>query len=107
MAISDKKKCTTLIRATGKVAFVLDQLADALDAIRTLYTTASPDTTGTPLDGQVSNVSGWIDDVRTVADDAVAVAFRDQASGSHKMLALGDWPLRDRIERVYRAAGGE
>lgn len=107
MPISDKLKCTTLLRAGGKVAFVLDKVADALEAIRVLHAAASPDTTGTPLEGQLANVSAWIDEVRAVADHPVAVAMRAQASGSHQMKALGEWPLREHIVRVYCAAGGK
>ena len=90
MPISDKKKCQTLINLVGQKCQTLQAIADELKAYRAAYIAQSVDPTGTPLDGKVSAVSTWIDNVDTAANAAVADGFIANIVPSHRNKALGD-----------------
>ena len=88
MAISDSKKCQTLINACAQEAQRIKVAATRLEAIRALYVAASPDPTGTALDGNVPAVSAWIDAVRATADGAVPDGMIAARVPSHRGEAL-------------------
>lgn len=90
MPISDKKKAQTLINLIGQNAIILQSLAEQLKTFRIAYQTQGVDPSGTPLDGNVSAASNWIDDVDQVANAAVANGFISNIIESHKNKALGD-----------------
>jgi len=88
MPISDNKKAYALINAMAQEAARIKLAATRLKAIRTLYQDQSVDPTGTPLDGNVTAVSGWIDDVDDVATATVANAMIAAEVPSHGTHAL-------------------
>ena len=90
MAISDTKKCQTLINVIGQRCIELQAIALDLKAYRTAYIAQSVDPTGTPLEGNVTAASNWIDDVDTAANAAVADGFIANIVPSHGNKALGD-----------------
>ena len=86
--MDDKKKVQTLINRAAADAQLIKDAADRLEALRTLYTSHNVDPTGTPLQGKVTAVSTWIDDVRAVADAAVATQLIAAVVPSHRGEAL-------------------
>lgn len=90
MAISDKKKVSSFLGVAAEEVAKLKATATRLEHLRTLWAQHAPDTTGTPLDGHVAAVSGWIDDVRDVADAAVPNGLAAYAEPTHMNMALGE-----------------
>jgi hypothetical protein len=90
MAISDNKKCQTLINIIAYSVTDLQRTANKLKACRQAFQTQSVDPTGTPLDGNVSAISTWIDAVDAVATSAVASGFLSHIVAGHENKALGD-----------------
>ena len=88
MPISDKKKCQTLINRCASAVDQLQAMASQLEALRSAYQAQSVDPTGTPLDGHIVVVSEWIDDVRAVADNAVANGLQAHRVPTHRNNAL-------------------
>lgn len=69
--VADTKKCQTLINAAAEEAERIRAAATRLEGLRALYNAASVSPVGTPLEGNVTAVSAWIDSVRAVADGPV------------------------------------
>ena len=69
---SDSKRCQTLINKAAQAARALQLSAADLMTVRQRFLDANPDTTGTPLQGNLSAVSTWITNVNDVATSAVA-----------------------------------
>lgn len=90
MPISDKKKCSTFIGVASAEVLKLKSAADRLEHLRSLWQQHMPDTTGTPLDGHVAQISAWIDNVRAVADAAVPNGLVEHRVPSHRNMALGE-----------------
>ena len=90
MAVSDKKKCQTLINVCALRVQELQEIATKLEAYQAAYVAQGVDPTGTALEGHVAQVSAWIDDVRGVADNAIANGFIANYVPTHRNKALGD-----------------
>ena len=88
MALANTKQAQTLINAAAAEAERIQAASARLQAIRTLYTAANVDPTGTPLEGNVTAVSNWIDNVATVANSAVANSMIAAKVPSHRGEAL-------------------
>lgn len=88
MPVADTKKAQTLINAAAEEAQRIKDAATRLEGLRTLYQTQGVNPAGTPLEGNVTAVSTWIDNVRTVADAAVADAMIAAIVLSHRGEAL-------------------
>jgi hypothetical protein len=92
MPISDKKKCYALINAIVTEVERLQTTATRLKSLRTAYVAQGVDPTGTPLDGHVPSVSNWIDDIDTVANNAIVQGFIAHRT---RYTHIGDlmWPI--------------
>lgn len=73
--IADSKKCQTLINVAGKASQRMRADLAIIEACRAVFNAASPDTTGTILDGQTAAVASWIDDLTSVLESPVADAL--------------------------------
>jgi adenylosuccinate lyase len=69
---ADKKKCQTLINVAAEAAQQMKDAATKLLVCRTVFQAATPDTTGTLLEGSLAAVNTWITDVNNLANTAVA-----------------------------------
>jgi hypothetical protein len=87
--VADSKKCQTLINTAAEKVQELKVIATRLKACRTAYQTQGVDPTGTALEGNVAEVSVWIDDVDAVADNAAANGLISAVVPSHRSTALG------------------
>lgn len=67
MAISDTKKCQTMINICGQQIQIIRSAIATMLAVRAAFQTINPDTTGTPLEGNVAFVNQAIVDL----DDSV------------------------------------
>ena len=54
---TDAKKCQTMINIMGQQITIVRSAIDAMKAIRATFQAVNPDTTGTPLDGNVALVN--------------------------------------------------
>lgn len=88
MAISDKKKCQTLINLCAAAAQTVKAAATELETYRAAYQAQAVDPTGTPLNGNVTAVSNWINNVRAVADAVVADQMIAAVVSTHRNQAL-------------------
>lgn len=88
MALSNPKKAQTLINAAAEEALKIKQASERLQQLRTMYVAANVNPAGTPLQGQVNNVSAWIDSVATVANSTVANGMIAAYVPSHRGKAL-------------------
>jgi hypothetical protein len=89
MPVSDKKKCQSLINEIGLKVQQLQVFVARLKVLRTAYQDQSVDPTGTPLEGNVTAVSTWIDDLETLATSAIATGMVAAIVPSHRGTALG------------------
>jgi len=88
MPISDKKKCQTLAGLCAAEAERLKESAARLESYRTAYQNQAVDPSGTPLEGNVTAISNWINNIRAVADAAVADAMIAAKVPTHRNRAL-------------------
>lgn len=56
MALSDMKKCQTMINIMGQQAQIVRAAIATMKDVRTIFQTINPNTAGTPLDGNVALV---------------------------------------------------
>lgn len=88
MALSDTKKVQTMINIVGQQAEIIDNAVTAMEAVRTLYLAMNPDTTGTPLDGNVAAVNTAINSLRATIDGAAMQLMINSIVPSHRGEAL-------------------
>lgn len=88
MTLSNPKKVQSLINAAAEEALKIKEASDRLQQIRALYVASNVNPAGTPLQGQVNNVSAWIDSVASVANSAVANGMIAAYVPSHRGKAL-------------------
>jgi len=88
MALADTKKCQTLINLCGAAAQQLQAIATQLETYRAAYIAGGVDPSGTALEGHVTEVSDWINDIRACADDPVTAGLIAAIVPSHRNEAL-------------------
>lgn len=88
--VADNKKCQTLINVVATCVNDLQVLSGKLQRCRQAYQDQNVDPVGTPLDGNIPAVTGWIDDVVSVADSPVANGFLQHIVEGHENNALGE-----------------
>jgi len=88
MAIADSKKCQTLINKAAEAAEQIQQAVAMLKTLRTKFQQHNPDTTGTPLEGNVAAISNWIDDVDNISTNIVATQMIEAKVLTHQGNAL-------------------
>lgn len=84
MPIADKKKVQTLINA---IANNIETMRDAMQNIkdvRSLYTTANPDVTGTPLEGNLTTINNAINSLDTELQSVVWNGMINAKVPSHR-----------------------
>jgi len=87
MPISDKKKCWHVIYAICEEVVQIKASNTRLQALKALWQADSPDTTGTPLDGNVAAVNTFFSNFDDLATSAIADAFaayEDRRLARHK-----------------------
>lgn len=83
-----------MVADTKKVQTLINHMADAIEAgraaeaIRDAYILASPDVTGTPLEGNVTAVNTWLTGFISSLNDPVAQALVDARVSTHTGKAL-------------------
>ena len=88
MPIADTKKVQTLINAAGQQALLVREAVATMKAIRTLFNTANPDVSGTPLEGNLAAVSNAIDSLDTEISGAVWDGMIEAIVPTHRGEAL-------------------
>ena len=88
--LADNKKCQTLINIAAEQVELLKIISDKLQRCRQLYEDQNVDSTGTVLEGNISAISDWIDDVNSVANNAIAEGLISHKVSTHRNKALGD-----------------
>ena len=74
---TDKKKCQTMINIMGQQALSIRAAIGVMKAVRTAFTTIDPDTTGTPLEGNVQLVNTALNDLDATVNEGVNGAVWD------------------------------
>ena len=74
---TDKKKCQTMINIMGQQARVIRAAIEVMKAVRTAFTTIGPDTTGTPLEGNVQLVNAALNGLDTTVNEGANGAVWD------------------------------
>ena len=88
MAVSDTKKCQTLINIMGQQALAVRAAVATMKACRTAYLAAGVDPTGTPLEGNVTLVSNAINSLDAEIEAAVWDGMIAAIVPSHRNMAL-------------------
>lgn len=86
--IADTKKVQTLINIVGQNAQLIRDAVETMKATRTLFNTADPDTTGTPLAGKETAVSNLINNLDTEISAQGWTDMIDAVVSSHRNKAL-------------------
>ena len=71
MAIADTKKCQTMINIMGQQAQIVRAAIETMKEVRATFTTINPDTTGTPLHGNVAYVNDALNALDTAVNSGV------------------------------------
>ena len=91
MAILDSDKVQHLIDVAAIEVEKIKACVSRLQAVRSAFQTHNPDTIGTPLEGKEALASNWIDNVTSVANDAVVDELISHKSIRHRdNIALGE-----------------
>ncbi len=85
---SDRKKVQTMVNICGQEAIKMRVSMDRIMAVRTAFTTANPDVTGTPLEGKVATVDQAITDLKMQVDGAVWTQMIAAIVPTHRNKAL-------------------
>ena len=85
---SDKKKVQTMVNIVGQQMIVIRAAVARIEAVKAAYQTASPDPTGTPLEGQVPTVKQAITDLAAEVGKAVWTQMIAAIVPSHRNKAL-------------------
>ncbi len=88
MPISDKKKVQTLINRVGNDLADMRARMASINATKALYTAASPDITGTPLEGNLAAVNNALTSLETSLNLAAFTAMINAVVPSHREEAL-------------------
>lgn len=92
MAISDKKKVQTMLNITGQQALIIRNAINTIKNIRTTFNIHNPSVSGTPLDGQVSNLNTRVnavdDEMNNGASGAVWQGLINSIVPTHNNNAL-------------------
>jgi len=90
MPIAASKKCQSFINVIAEEVEKLQAVAARLEACRQAFESQGVDATGTPLEGHLTEISGWIDAVGASANSAVATGFVAHRIPTHNACALED-----------------
>lgn len=84
MPIADKKKVQTLINAIANNIETMRDAMQNIKDIRSLYNTANPDVTGTPLEGNLATINNAINSLDTELQGVVWNAVINAKVPSHR-----------------------
>ncbi len=85
---SDRKKVQTMVNICGQQMVIIRAAMARIEAVKAAYQTASPDPTGTPLEGKVATVNQAITDLATEAGKAVWTQMIAAIVPTHRNKAL-------------------
>ena len=88
MPIKDTKKCQTLINKLAEVAQTQQAAAARLQQLKAAFVVQNVDPTGTALEGKISQVAAWIDDIETIANSGVTAGLIAAKRDHHRGKAL-------------------
>jgi len=86
--VAAAKQVQSLVNIVALDAKEIKAISARLTALRTLYQAASPNVTGTPLQGNLTALNAWIDSVNTAAAAVVTQTMIDAYVPTHKGDAL-------------------
>lgn len=86
--VSDTKKIQTMINVLADQMTIIRSAVDTMVAVKTAYISINPDTTGTPLDGNVSTVNSALKALKTQTDSSVWTAMINAKVLSHRGEAI-------------------
>ena len=86
--VADTKKVQTLVNKFAEEAVVIQGASARIEALRTLYQAENPSVTGTPLDGNVTAVNTWINDLTILSNEAIVATMIAAVVPSHRGEAL-------------------
>ncbi len=85
---SDRKKVQTMVNICGQQVVIIRTAMARIEAVKVAYQTASPDPTGTPLEGKVAQVNQAITDLKAQVDNAVWTQMIAAIVPTHRNKAL-------------------
>ena len=86
--VADTKKCQTLINICAQQMTAVRAAADTMEAMRDLFVAINPDTTGTPLHGNLATLSNALTALAAEAGRAVWTQLIAAEVPSHRNKAL-------------------
>lgn len=86
--VSDIKKVQTMINVLADQMTIIRSAVDTMVAVKTAYIAINPDTTGTPLEGNVATVNSALKALKAQTDSAVWTAMINAKVPSHRGEAI-------------------
>lgn len=88
MPISDTKQVQTMVNIAGQQIQVVRAAVQTIKDVRSAYQALNPDTTGTPIEGNVAALSQALNALDAAASDAVWEVLIAGIVKSHRNKAL-------------------
>lgn len=85
---SDTKKVQTIINVCGEQMQIIRDALAVMQAMKTLFQSANPSVTGTPLQGNVAALGTALTDLQAEADKAIWTGLINAVVRSHRNQAL-------------------
>lgn len=85
---TDIKEVQTMINRTGQSMLIIREEVSKIQAIKSLFQTANPSVTGTPLDGNVTALNNALTALQTEVDKAIWTGVINAIVPSHRGEAL-------------------
>ncbi len=86
--VADTKKVQTLVNRVADSLILVRQAITDIETVKVLFTTANPDITGTPLEGNVASLNDALGLLKTEIDKGIWTALINARVPSHRGEAL-------------------
>jgi len=86
--VADTKRVQTMVNIVGQQMLLIRAAMARIEAVKAAFTTANPDVTGTPLDGNVATVNSAIVALKAEVDGAVWTQMIAAIVPTHRNTAL-------------------
>ena len=86
--VVDTKKVQTMVNIVGQQMIIIRVAMARIEAVKAAFTTANPDVTGTPLEGNIAAVNSAITALKAEVDAALWTQLIAAIVPSHRNKAL-------------------
>lgn len=88
--VADTKKCQTMINTMANQAQIARAALETMQTVRDTFNTHNPDTSGTPLEGNLTYINTAINDLNTALNTGANNTVWNQMIAAHVPSHTGD-----------------